>query len=248
MIRDYSKYELSEQQKVVLYVIGYSCLFSVAYIFYHSLILASLLGILVKLSTPYVERYMAEKRRNKLNLQFKDLLYSLSASVAAGRQMAEAICDAERSMSMLYDSDELIMIELKHMKLNIVENKESDRILLQDFARRSCCEDINNFVQVYITCRDLGGDLAKIIEHATNVITDKMTIEREIRVITNQKKMEGRLISLMPFVMLLAMNFLSYSYVEPLYTTIAGRIIMTAALVTIGAGIYLMEKLSSVEV
>ena len=48
--------------------------------------------------------------------------------------------------------------------------------------------------------------------------------------------------------MLLAMNFLSYSYVEPLYTTIAGRIIMTAALVTIGAGIYLMEKLSSVEV
>ena len=94
----------------------------------------------------------------------------------------------------------------------------------------------------------MGGDLAKIIEHATNVITDKMTIEREIRVITNQKKMEGRLISLMPFVMLLAMNFLSYSYVEPLYTTIAGRIIMTAALVTIGAGIYLMEKLSSVEV
>ena len=73
-------------------------------------------------------------------------------------------------------------------------------------------------------------------------------IEREIRVLTNQRKTEGRIISAMPLVMLLAMNVVSYSYIEPLYTTPAGRAIMSGALIVMACGICLMEKISSVEV
>ncbi|MDO4392811.1 MAG: hypothetical protein Q4C80_00145 [Bacillota bacterium] len=191
---------------------------------------------------------MARRRKAKLNSQFKDLLYSLSASAASGRQMAEGLVEAEEALSMIYDENEPIMIELKHMKVNIVENKESDKVLLQDLAMRSHIEDIDNFVQVYITCRSMGGNLEKIIGHTTDVLTDKMNIEREIRVLTNQRKTEGRIISMMPMAMLLVMNVVSYSYIEPLYNTWTGRLIMTGALVTMGAGMYLMEKISSIEV
>ncbi len=223
-------------------------MFLVVYLFYHSIILSAAAGFLVHFLRPYAERYMAERRMNLLTVQFKDLLYSLSASVAAGRQMAEALIEAEENLAVMYGSEEPIMKELRYMKINLLENKESDKVLLKDLASRSRNEDINNFVQVYITCRSMGGDLEKIIGHTSEILTDKMAIEREIKVITAQKKMEGRIISLMPLVMLLMMNLFSYSYIEPLYQTASGRIIMTGALAAVAYGIFLMEKLSQIEV
>ena len=248
MIRDYSVYELSDREKMVFYLGGYICIFAVVYLFYHSVILSLLSGVLIKFAMPYLRKQLADKRMNRLNLQFKDMLYSLSASVASGRQMEEAIIEAEENLSTMYDEDELIMRELKHMRVSIVENKESDKLLLKDFAARSRSEDISNFVQVYITCRNMGGDLEKIIGHTTEVLTDKINIEREIRAVTSQKKTEGRIISLMPLLMLLFLNMFSYSYIEPLYCTFAGKIIMTGALAATFYGVYLMEKISDIRI
>jgi len=248
MIKDYSVYELSKREKLMFYSIGYSCIVAVVYLFYHSVPLAIPSGVLIYWIMPHIRKYLADKRMSTLTIQFKDMLYSLSASVAAGRQMEEALIEAEENLSVMYGGQEPIMKELRHMRVSIVENKESDKLLLKDLAYRSKSEDINNFVQVYVTCRNMGGNLEKIIGHTVEVLTDKMTIDREIKTITSQKKTEGRIISLMPIMMLLAMNFFSYSYISPLYETAGGRIVMTAALAAICYGIYLMEKVSEIRV
>ncbi len=248
MISDYSRYDFSEREKLIFYGAGYACVFCAVYLFYHSFAAAAVSGVLVRFVRPAAEDMMAGRRKARLESQFKDLLYSLSASVSAGRQMAQAIVEAEDDLKLMYDETEPIMMELGHMRVNIVENKESDKVLLQDLAVRSHSEDINNFVQVYITCRNKGGDLESIIGHAAGVITDKMNIEKEIKVITSQKKTEGRIVAIMPFVMLAIMNVFSYSYISPLYETLIGRIVMTAAFITVCIGIYMMERLSHIEV
>lgn len=248
MIRDYSIYEFSKKEKIIFYLVGYICVFTVVYLFYHSIILALLLGVLVYYIMPYVKGHMVRKRMDALNMQFKDMLYSISASIAAGRQMEEALVEAEKNLASIYKPEDLIMTELKHMRINIIENKESDKPLLKDFAERSKSEDINDFVQVYITCRNMGGDIEKMIEQTVEILTQKMNIEKDIRVMTSQKKMEGRLISLMPMLMLLALNIFSYSYISVLYETIAGRLIMTGALTVLSFGMYLMERMSQIKV
>jgi len=75
-----------------------------------------------------------------------------------------------------------------------------------------------------------------------------MNIEREIKAVTAQKKLEGRLIALMPVAMLLILNLLSPSYIVPLYSGLPGRLIMTGCL---GAGLWgllMMERISNVEI
>lgn len=248
MIRDYSVYELSRKEQLFFYSVGYICIFTVVYLFYRSMILSVLSGILVHWGMPYVKERMAVRRMNILNVQFKDMLYSLSASVASGRQMEEALIVAEEDLALMYGEDQPIMKELRHMRVSMIQNKESDKVLLKDFAFRSKSEDINNFVQVYVACRNMGGNLEKIIGHTTEILTDKMNIDREIKAITSQKKVEGRIISLIPLIMLLILNLFSYSYIAPLYTSITGRMIMTAALAVIFYGVYLMEKISEIEV
>ena len=71
------------------------------YLFYHSILLSAVSGCLVYFLQPLVERQLAERRMNLLTVQFKDLLYSLSASVAAGRQMGEALVEAEQNLAVM---------------------------------------------------------------------------------------------------------------------------------------------------
>ena len=248
MIRDYSVYELSGRERLMFYGVGYICISVVVYLFYHSLLLSLVSGVSIHRMMPYMKKRMAGRRMDMLNAQFKDMLYSLSASVASGRQMAEALIEAEEELSVMYDAQEPIMKELRHMRISILENKESDKTLLKDFAFRSKSEDINNFVQVYITCMNMGGNLEKIISHTTEILTDKMNIDREIRAITAQKKTEGRIISVMPLLMLLMLNLFAYSYIAPLYMTAGGRLVMTMALAATLLGLYLMEKISEIRV
>lgn len=247
MIYDYSTYEMTEKERILFYLIGYGAIAIIVFLFYHSFLLSLLSGVLVRFLRPFYESFMVRRRMQELSGQFKDMLYCLSASIAAGRQMREALIEAEENMSVMYPSHAAIMAELSHMRRSILENNESDKVLLEDFARRTKSEDINNFVQVYITCRNMGGDLEKIIARASTILTDKMNIEREIRAITAQKKLEGRLIALMPLAMLLSLNLVSQSYIAPLYDTLIGRLIMTGCLAATVYGVWLMEKISTIE-
>ena len=49
MIRDYSVYTLSEKEKAAFYLVGFMCLFTVSYMFYHSIAAACVFGVLIRL-------------------------------------------------------------------------------------------------------------------------------------------------------------------------------------------------------
>ena len=103
--------------------------------------------------------------------------------------------------------------------------------VLIDFAVRSQIEDIKDFVDVYLTTRATGGDIQKVIASASLVIIDKMQIQREVETMMAQKQLEARIVALIPIFIILFLNIFSPDYLMPMYTTVAGRIIMTLALI-----------------
>lgn len=248
MITDYSKYQLSAKEKRTFLAVGFIVSFTVLYLFYHSILFSLAGGCLSGLFIPCYSSYLAEKRRRLLITQFKDLLYSMSASIAANLGIPEALAGGLEHLRLLYDQDTPIIGELEYMVKGISENRESDTRLLLDFAERSGCEDIGDFVRIYTICRTMGGDLENVLKSTIEIIVDKMNIEREIRTLTAQKRMEGRIISVMPLAVILFLNLFSPDYLEPLYTTPAGRLIMTAALAGIGTAFYLTDKMMIINV
>ena len=248
METDYTRYKLSGKEKQTFLVGGYIGAFALLFLFYHSIPFSLAGGFLSCFFLGHYSRWLAGKRRALLTTQFKDLLYSLSASVAADRPFPEALAEGLQALRLSYDEETPLVQELRYMVKGISENRESDIRLLLDFAERSSCEDINNFVQVYMACRTMGGNLEKVLKHTAEILVDKMNIERQIRTLTAQKKFEGKIISTMPLLVILFLNFFSPDYLMPLYTTATGRIIMTAALAGIGSAYYMTEKLTDIEV
>jgi tight adherence protein B len=80
------------------------------------------------------------------------------------------------------------------------------------------------------------------------MLVDKIGSEKEIKTLTSQKRFERKIISAMPIVVILFLNLVSPGYIEILYTSLEGRLIMTAALGAIGYAYFLTMKLTKIEV
>lgn len=245
---EYRTYNLSKRQKIHFILVGYFCIFFLCLLFYHSLLLSTVTGFSVVFLTKHYKKYLAEKRQTFLLVQFKDVLYSLSASISTGRQMNEALKDAMENIKLIYKEDTPMVMELKYMVKSIYENRDKEEDLLISLAKRSKIEDIYNFVDVYLACRSTGGDLEKNISGAIEIITDKMSIEREIKTLTAQKEFEGKIIAGMPIGVIFCLNVFYPDYLQVMYETFMGRIIMTIALGGILVAYYLTLKLTRIEV
>lgn len=246
--KSYLSYDLSHNEKMrFLFLCGLG-LMAVAYLFYHSMILSLLFSCLAYPGLIPYRSYLAEKRRKELKEQFRDVLYSISSSVSTGRQMTEALYEAEQSMRLIYKEDSLIVLELANMVKRLNEFRESEEEILKDFAARSCIEDISDFVDIYLTCRETGGDFIKVLTKASEIIMDKITIEKEIRTITAQKQFEAKILTAIPLVIVLFLQLVSPDYLSAMYECLKGRLLMTAALCGIGSAYFWSMKLIRIEV
>ncbi len=228
-------------------LVGYVTLFAVGQVFYGSIGFSAICGLSIVLFIEQYKNYLVTKRIRALRKQFGDLLYSLSASVATGRQLSSALQEAYINLSYVYKPNTPMLVELKYLTKSFLENRDSEETLLTGFAQRSGVEDIRNFVNVYLSCRETGGDINQVIANASEILMQKMTIEREISVMTSQKKFEGKIISAMPVLIIMFLNLASPGYLENLYCTLFGRLVMTAALVGIFTAYKLTEKITNIE-
>ena len=87
----------------------------VGFLFYKSKLIIILFIALSYPIEKYYVKQLAQKMRRELSYQFRDLLYSLSASFATGRHMQEALIEAESGLKLIYDEKAAINRELAHM-------------------------------------------------------------------------------------------------------------------------------------
>lgn len=248
MIADYEVYRISKKERIqfVLLLLGITC--GASYVFYETLIPAVVYPLVYHRAEKAYCRYLAGRRKNDLLLQFRDLLYSLSASLATGRHMEEALGEAGDSLQDIYGEESYIVLEIRDMIWKMRETGDTDLMVLEDFARRTALEDVENFTEVFSACRETGGNLVAAVNKAATIICEKINIEREIKTMVAQKKYEGRIITVMPVVIILFLQIMSPEYLAAMYTTSAGRILMSLALAAIVIAYWMIERITAIEV
>jgi tight adherence protein B len=227
---DYRIYRLNSQEKFRYYLIGGLIAAGLGLLFYHNFFLAGAMAAAAMPGRKYYAAHLAAARRNELALQFKDMLASLSASFACGRQMTEALQEAEENLDLVYPQDAPINRELRYINRRLTDGREPEKTVLHDFACRSANEDILNFTDVYFTCLTTGGDLIQAIRRAADQIMDKIEIRREISKLTSQKRFEAKILAGLPPMILFFLQIASPGYLSPLYGSLGGMCVMTIAL------------------
>lgn len=248
VLPDYNTYELSSKELLRYFLISSTSLFLLGYLFYKNILISSVLTLASRPFQSVWEQYLAERRREALSVQFRDLLYGLSASVSAGRQLPEALKEAGAQLEECYGKEAVLCREVSYMTKSIDESRQEPESLLKQFAERSRTVEIRQFVQICAICRRTGGDMERIIGKTAAVLMEKLAVKREIQMVTAQKRLEARILTAMPIAMVLALNLLSPDYLSALYAGFGGRLIMTAALAGIAAAYGLCQKITEIDV
>ena len=242
---DYDVYVMEKKEKgkvLLLCVLGAALC---GYLYFHSYIAAAAASVCSVFLLPVYKRVKADAAKNDLLIQFRDFLYSVSASVHTGRSLEEALGEACGPLTMIYGDECSMVQELKRMVTVIQDTNCSAEPLLRDLAGRSHIDEISEFVDVCITCRRTGGDIGSLIGKASEIITQNIELMREKNVLLSQKRLESRLLALMPPAVILLINMSSSDYLFLMYTTLEGRLIMTISLLcTAGAFLWSFKLIS----
>ena len=118
--------------------------------------------------------------------------------------------------------------------------------LLTDFSIRSANDDIRSFVQVLNLSKRSGGDLREIVERTAGVIRDKVQVREDIRTATQAVRFEQNIMSVIPIFIILYIDLSSSGFLGPLYNGVAGRAVMTAALIMMAASLIISRKISDI--
>ena len=244
---DYGVYIMGKKERLRYYGLYMACAAALGVLFYNHPVASAVLALTAVPAEKYFRSLLAARRRKELAAAFKDLLLSLSSSFQTGRHMAEALGEARANLLLIYPKDAAINRELEQMTRRLFAGGESDREVLYDFARRSRNEDIQNFADVYSICLTTGGDIVKVVHRTADALVEKMAIRREIEALTAQKQYEAKLLTAMPLVILLFLRMSAPDYLEALYGSLAGRLLMTGALAALAVSFVWSNRILSSE-
>lgn len=197
---------------------------------------------------PEFENDRRENESKALRNEFRDVLYSFSSSFSSGRHMQEAMREAKRYLNELYGETSILAPEIGKMYNMISSFGMDETKVWRAFAEDKKIEDITDFIEVYEACRASGGNIIVAVDNAASIITEKIGIENEIRKMASQKKTEGRIIAVMPFILIIFLRISAPEYIGIMYKTVAGRIMMMIACILITAAAIMTERITRINV
>lgn len=245
---NYNVYHMSILEKVIYTLLAAGVLFGLGYVFYHNVIISSIFALLAMKYPKMKTKDIIRKRKRQLSMQFKDMLYSLSSAISSGSSIELALAIVKDDMINQYgDGDVFIVKELEAMVSKVSLNMNIEDIF-SDFAERSGLEDVKTFADIFIVSKRTGGNLVQIIRQTTDIIADKIEIETQMQTMISGKKMESKIVTIMPIALTVFMTVSTDGFMDPVFTTCSGRAMATVALALILVATLWSNAITNIEV
>lgn len=243
---DYRTYRLSIGEWLVYGGLGLAACGAVAYTFYRSLAAFLILAPIGLCCPLFCREGLRKKRLERLGLEFKDAIQILASYLSAGYSIENSLSRSAEELERL-GSGPMMAAELREIARRVGMNRPVEEGFLE-LGERSGLEDVDNFAQVFAAAKRRGGDMVEIISHTAGIIRDKVQVQEEIRTMTASKALEQRVMSAIPFLIVLYIDLTSPGFFDTMYTTAAGRVIMSLCLAVYGAAFLAARRILAIEV
>jgi len=245
---DYDIYRMPARERLSCILAAGIAVFTMGYIFYRSIPLSLLFIPLALLYPGFRTKEIIRKRKDELNLQFRDALYSIAASLSAGKSIETAFKDSQKELSIQYTDPETYILEELRLINQRLEMNETVEEAMADFAARSRLEDVMNFTEVFSICKRTGGNLVNVVRNTVEIISEKIDVKQEINVLLTERRLEYKVLNLIPVFIVLMLSTSAEEFMAPVFTEPLGRAAMTLSLLLFAAACIISRKIMNIEV
>ena len=179
---------------------------------------------------------LTTRRKNKFDEQLPDTLQMLTGSMRAGHSLLRAV-DASARETDAPMSEELT---------RIVNETRIGRDLgesMIDVSARTGSEDFSWISQAIEIHREVGGDLAEVLDHVGETIRDRNQIRRQVKALSAEGKMSAAVLMGLPVVLFFALILINDQYATTFTSTAPGFLMLGTAALMLTAGGFWLSRL-----
>ena len=198
-------------------------------------VIGLVLALMVPIGARVVVSGMASQRRKKFGAQLPETLQILAGSLRAGHGLAQGIETVAREAESPTSAEFRRLTIETRLGRDFVES-------LGALAHRVDSEDFYWVVQAVEIQREVGGDLAAILDTVANTVRDRTRIKLQVSSLSAEGRLSAVVLMILPFGLGAMMAVTNRNYMDPLFTTATGYklLAVAAALLTVG-GLWLKK-------
>ncbi len=198
------------------------------------------LGLLFGLVSPFLAHFvlviLISQRRAKFDSQMGDLLQLLSGGLRAGHSILRAI-DAAAAEADAPTSEE--------MRRVITETSLGKDLLesLMDTAQRMESEDFTWIAQAIQINREVGGDLAEVLDQVNGTIRERAEIKGQIKALSAEGKFSAYILMALPIGIVVMLSVVNPGYVGVLFSEPLGWVMIGVSIILMIVGGLWLRKI-----
>ena len=191
---------------------------------------------------PYAWMVMSLRRRqSRLIEQLADTLSILASSLRAGYSFLQALDTVSKEIG------EPSASEFQRVVAEIRLGRPIDDALIA-MAERVGSEDLKWAVIAINVQRQVGGNLAEVLDIVANTVRERAYIRRQVAVLSVEGRISVWILSALPFGVMVYVSIVNPNYIRPLFTTTIGLVILGVGAMFLGLGIWIMTRLVKIDV
>jgi len=204
-------------------------------------LLMVLSATVVMLPAPYVFISRARQKRLQLfNSQISDALVIIANSLRSGFSFLQAMDLVRREMPDPIAKE----FGRAFQEINLGTPTEQ---ALTNMAERVDSDDLDMVVTAVLIQRQVGGNLAEVLDKIAHTIKERIRIKGEIKTLTAQGRISGIVIGLMPVALCMFLFVANPEYISLLFNNQAGLIMVGAALIAQGIGFFAIRRIVDIK-
>jgi len=107
--------------------------------------------------------------------------------------------------------------------------------------------DVRIFITAVLIQREVGGNLAEVLDNLSSIIRQRFTLKRQVRVLTAEGRLSMYVLTLLPIGVGLWVGYTNPEYISLLFTHPLGKAMLGSALVAQAIGFVWMRSITNIE-
>jgi len=186
-------------------------------------------------------RYLDNQRRDRFNLQLPEALETMTNALRAGFSLSQAFDSVvEQGEKPMCEEFAILQQQLK-IGMSLEEALES-------LGQRVGSDDLMLVTTAILISRRTGGNVTEIFDKISETIRGRMKVERKVRTLTAQGRLQGIIVSVMPLFLGLVMTVIKPKLMIPYLTSFAGLMSVLVMALLIFVGWLMIRKIVKIDV
>lgn len=189
-------------------------------------------------------RELLDKKKNEACMEFKELLLCSATGLKAGYSVENSFLNSSEDIRKMFGTDSFAYKVLSELYISRKNNRPSHEVF-ENIGNLMDIEAIAEFGEIYRIAYQRSGDLGFVIRKTVETIINNLKLKNELFLELNEKIFEMKIMTVMPFLIIVYVTLTSDSYFDSMYHNPKGIVIMTIALlVYIGAYAYAQRSIN----